>query len=169
MPDPHSGAKLRYYLSRCGEKQSNGRYGLDVVDIDKLPEGTLLEVKFNAMKANLYQMERVGTVPCWRWLGRSNGLPVLDSDNSNYWDYILDPSHYFTRDMVLAWARWLFLFVVLLLVMYVNPKTDIINNFPEYSIEQINDALESALEDEYIERVEQDSTTPLYRAIIYNE
>jgi len=53
--------------------------------------------------------------------------------------------------------------------MYVNPKTDIINNFPEYSIEQINDALESALEDEYIERVEQDSTTPLYRAIIYNE
>jgi hypothetical protein len=102
MPDPHSGAKLRYYLSRCGEKQSNGRYDLDVVDIDKLPEGTLLEVKFNAMKANLYKMERVGTVPCWRWLGRSNGLPVLDCDNSNYWDYILDPSNYFTRDMVLA-------------------------------------------------------------------
>ena len=48
-------------------------------------------------------------------------------------------------------------------------KTDIINNFSEYSIEQINDALESALEDEYIERVEQDSAGPLYRAIIYND
>ncbi|TFG29399.1 hypothetical protein EU527_15870 [Candidatus Thorarchaeota archaeon] len=102
IPDPISGAEVRYYLSKCGEKQSNGRYGFAVVDIDTLPEGTLLEVKFNAMKANLYKMERVGTVSCWRWLGRSQGLPDFDSDNSIYWDYVLDTGTYSPRDMILA-------------------------------------------------------------------
>lgn len=102
IPDPLSGAETRYYLSRCGERSSNGRYGLDVVDIDSLPEGTLLEVKFNAIKANLYKMERVGTVSCWRWLGRSQGLPDFDSDNSIYWDYVLDTGTYSPRDMILA-------------------------------------------------------------------
>jgi len=102
IPDPRSGAEVRYYLSKCGEKQSGGRYDFEVVDIDKLPEGTLLEVKFNAMKANLYKMERVGTVPCWRWLGRSNGLPDFDSDNSIYWDSVLDTGTYSPRDMILA-------------------------------------------------------------------
>ncbi len=81
LPDSISGKEIRYYLSQCGEKQSNGKSLLDVVDIDTFPEGTLLEVKFNAIRANLYQLELVGTVPCWRWLGRSEGLPDFDSDD----------------------------------------------------------------------------------------
>ena len=102
IPDSLSGAEVRYYLSRCGERQSNGRYDLDVIDIDTLPEGTLLEVKFSATKANLYKMERVGTVPCWRWLGRRHGLPDFDTDNSIFWDYVLDTGTYSPRDMILA-------------------------------------------------------------------
>jgi len=102
MPDPLSGDEIRYYLSKCGDRQSNGRSLLDVVDIDTLPEGTLLEVKFNAIKANLYQLELVGNVPCWRWLGRSQGLPDFDSDDSIYWDHVLDTGTYSPRDMILA-------------------------------------------------------------------
>ena len=102
MPDPLSGDETRYYLSKCGNRQSNGRSLLDVVDIDTLPEGTLLEVKFNAIKANLYQLELVGNVSCWRWLGRSQGLPDFDSDDSIYWDYVLDTGTYSPRDMILA-------------------------------------------------------------------
>lgn len=102
MPDPLSGDETRYYLSKCGNQQSNGRSLLDVVDIDTLPEGTLLEVKFNAVKANLYQLELVGNVPCWRWLGRSHGLPDFDSDDSIYWDHVLDTGTYSPRDMILA-------------------------------------------------------------------
>jgi len=102
IPDPLSGDETRYYLSKCGDRQSNGRSLLDVVDIDTLPEGTLLEVKFNAIKANLYQLELVGNVPCWRWLGRSQGLPDFDSDDSIYWDHVLDTGTYSPRDMILA-------------------------------------------------------------------
>jgi len=102
MPDPLSGDEIRYYLSKCGDRQSNGRSLLDVADIDTLPEGTLLEVKFNAVKANLYQLELVGNVPCWRWLGRSQGLPDFDSDDSIYWDHVLDTGTYSPRDMILA-------------------------------------------------------------------
>ncbi len=102
MPDPLSGDETRYYLSKCGARQANGRSLLDVVDIDTLPEGTLLEVKFNAIKANLYKLELVGNVPCWRWLGRSQGLPDFDSDDSIYWDHVLDTGTYSPRDMILA-------------------------------------------------------------------
>jgi len=102
MPDHLSGAEVRYYLSRCGEKNSNGRPILEVADIDTLPEGTLLEVRFNAMRANLYQLELVGTIPCWRWLGRSQGLPDFNSDESIYWDHVLDTGTYTPRDMILA-------------------------------------------------------------------
>jgi hypothetical protein len=102
MPDPLSGAEVRYYLSRCGEKNSTGRSILDVADIDTLPEGTLLEVRFNATRANLYQLELVGTIPCWRWLGRSQGLPDFNSEESIYWDHVLDTGSYTPRDMILA-------------------------------------------------------------------
>ena len=102
LPDPNSGQEIRYYLSKCGLKRSNGRSILDVVDIDTLPEGTLLEVKFNATRANLYQLELVGTVACWRWLGRSEGLPDFDSDDSIYWDHVLDTGTYSHRDMMIA-------------------------------------------------------------------
>jgi hypothetical protein len=86
LPGSPSGKEVRYFLSKCGEKRPNGKSILDVVDIDTLPEGTLLEVKFNATRANLYQLELVGTISCWRWLGRSEGLQDFDSDNSIYWD-----------------------------------------------------------------------------------
>jgi hypothetical protein len=102
LPDAHSGKEIRYYLSQCGKKLSNGKSLLDVVDIDTLPEGTLLEVRFNATRANLYQLEFVGTIPCWRWLGRSEGLPDFDSDDSIYWDHVLDTGTYSPRDMILA-------------------------------------------------------------------
>lgn len=102
LPDLPSGREIRYYLSKCGEKRSNGKSILDVMDIDTLPEGTLLEVKFNATRANLYQLELVGTVPCWRWLGRSEGLPDFDSDNSIYWDHVLDTGTYSPKDTLLS-------------------------------------------------------------------
>jgi hypothetical protein len=102
LPDSHSGKEIRYYLSKCGEKRSNGKSLLDVVDIDTLPEGTLLEVRFNATRANLYQLELVGTVSCWRWLGRSEGLPDFDSDDSIYWDHVIDTGTYSPRDMLLS-------------------------------------------------------------------
>ena len=102
MPYSQSGKELRYYLSKCGEKKSNGKSILDVADIDTLPEGTLLEVKFSATRANLYQLELVGSIACWRWLGRSEGLPDFDSDDSIYWDYVLDTGTYSPRDMIFA-------------------------------------------------------------------
>ncbi|MBN2229803.1 MAG: hypothetical protein JW779_09445 [Candidatus Thorarchaeota archaeon] len=102
MPDPVTGAEVRYYLSKCGNKQSNGRTLLDVVDIDTLPENTLLEVRFNATRANLYKLERVGTIPCWRWLGRSQGLPDFESDDAIYWDHVIDTGSYTPRDLILA-------------------------------------------------------------------
>ena len=102
LPDSPSGKEIRYYLSKCGEKRSNGKSILDVVDIETLPEGTLLEVKFNATRANLYQLELVGTVSCWRWLGRSEGLPDFDSDDSIYWDHVLDTGTYSPKDMLLS-------------------------------------------------------------------
>lgn len=48
-------------------------------------------------------------------------------------------------------------------------KTDIIKRFPDYSIQQIEDAIESAIEDEYIELVEQNGNLLCYRAIQYDE
>ncbi|MFX1484436.1 MAG: hypothetical protein ACFFCP_14750, partial [Promethearchaeota archaeon] len=69
--NPSNGGDTRYFLSKCGQKDTKGRTTLDVGDIDNLPEGTLLEVRYSATKANLYKLERVGTVSCWRWIDRS--------------------------------------------------------------------------------------------------
>jgi hypothetical protein len=102
MPDPLTGEEVRYFLSRCGSKKSNGRISLEVANIDNLPKDTILEVRFNATKSNLYQLEMVGTVPCWRWLGRRQGLPDFNSEEAIYWDYILDTGCYIPRDMIFA-------------------------------------------------------------------
>jgi hypothetical protein len=48
-------------------------------------------------------------------------------------------------------------------------KTDIIRRFPDYSVQQIEDAIESAIEDKYIELVEQEGNLLCYRAIQYDE
>jgi hypothetical protein len=82
--DPITGAEVRYYLSRCGGQSSNGRTLLEVSDIDSLPEGTLVEVRFSATKANLYRLEMVGNVPCWRWVARSQGLHDFETESVSW-------------------------------------------------------------------------------------
>jgi hypothetical protein len=89
LKNPKNGGAIRYFLSRCGEKDSSGRTTLDVGDIDSLPEGTLLEVRYSATKANLYQLEMVGVVACWRWINRSQGLQGFETDSSD-WNYRVD-------------------------------------------------------------------------------
>lgn len=91
MRNPMNGEDIRYFLSKCGEKDSKGRTTLDVGDIDTLPEGSLLEVKYNATKANLYKLEMVGAVPCWRWIDRSQGLLSFESESLD-WNYPVDSS-----------------------------------------------------------------------------
>jgi len=91
MRNPVNDGDIRYFLSKCGERDSKGRTSLDVGDIDCLPEGTLLEVKYSATKANLYKMEMVGAVPCWRWLNRSQGLLGFESESLD-WNYHFDSS-----------------------------------------------------------------------------
>lgn len=80
VQDPLSGSEVRYFLSSRGNPTSNGKTKLDVTDIDTLPEGTLVEVRFSATRANLYRLEMVGNVPCWRWLARSQGLNDFDTE-----------------------------------------------------------------------------------------
>jgi hypothetical protein len=89
IPDPISGTEVRYYLSRCGDQRPNGRTLLEVSNIDALPEGTLVEVRFSATKANLYRLEMVGNVPCWRWLARSQGLSNFETESIS-WDIDYD-------------------------------------------------------------------------------
>jgi hypothetical protein len=91
MRNPMNGGHIRYFLSKCGEKDNNGRTSLEVGDIDSLPEGTLLEVRYSATKANLYQLERVGSVSCWRWVNRSQGLQSFESERYD-WSYRVDSS-----------------------------------------------------------------------------
>ncbi|NHI88975.1 MAG: hypothetical protein EAX87_05585 [Candidatus Thorarchaeota archaeon] len=91
VKNPVNGGETRYFLSRCGEKDSNGRISLDVGDIDSLPEGTLLEVRYSATKANLYELEMVGAVTCWRWVNRSQGLQSFETESPN-WSYTVDSS-----------------------------------------------------------------------------
>ena len=91
VKNPANGGATRYFLSRCGEKDSNGRTSLDVGDIDSLPEGTLLEVRYSATKANLYELEMVGAVACWRWVNRSQGLQSFETESPD-WSYTVDSS-----------------------------------------------------------------------------
>ncbi len=89
MKNPVNGGEIRYFLSQCGEKDRNGRTSLDVGDIDSLPEGTLLEVRYSATKANLYQLEMVGAAACWRWINRSQGLQSFETESPD-WNYRVD-------------------------------------------------------------------------------
>ncbi|RLI56990.1 MAG: hypothetical protein DRO87_01965 [Candidatus Thorarchaeota archaeon] len=93
--DPVTKTEIRYFLSSRGTPCSNGRTTLDVSDIDALPEGTLIEVRFNATRANLYRLEMVGNVPCWRWLARSQGLTDFETESISWSiqddDEILEP------------------------------------------------------------------------------
>jgi len=91
MKDPANGTAIRYFLSRRGEKNGRGRMALEVGDIDRLPEGTLLEVRYSATKTNLYQLEMVGSVACWKWINRSQGLQSFETDSFE-WNYHVDSS-----------------------------------------------------------------------------
>ncbi len=48
-------------------------------------------------------------------------------------------------------------------------KTDIIKRFADYSTEQIEDALESAIEDEYIEVETRESGVRWYHSVCFDE
>ncbi|MFW9961938.1 MAG: hypothetical protein ACFFCX_00035 [Candidatus Sifarchaeia archaeon] len=89
MKNPVNGGEIRYFLSKCGEKNHQGRTSLDVGDIDNLPEGTLLEIRYSATKANLYQLEMVGAIACWRWINRSQGLQSFETESPD-WNYKVD-------------------------------------------------------------------------------
>ena len=91
MRNPMNGRDIRYFLSKCGEKDNKGRASLNVGDIDSLPEGTLLEVRYSATKANLYKLEMVGAAACWRWINRSQGLLSFESESLD-WNYRVDSS-----------------------------------------------------------------------------
>ena len=48
-------------------------------------------------------------------------------------------------------------------------EEDVVNRFPERSLEQIRDALESAVEDEYFQVMTKDGDSLWYTPIIYDE
>ena len=48
-------------------------------------------------------------------------------------------------------------------------EDDIVNRFPEYSLQQIRDALESAVEDEYFKVMTRDDDSLWYTPIIYDD
>jgi len=97
--EPDTGKESRYYLSQAGPEE-NGRILLDVAEFSDLPEGTLLEVRYSSIKANLYQLELVSGMPCWRWIGRCRGLSDFESEEVD-WDYLLC-SQYVFPDAVYA-------------------------------------------------------------------
>lgn len=94
VKDKDTDSEIRYYLSRKAKSESNGLDILEVADIDNLPEGTLLEVRYNAVKANLYQMETVDNVPCWRWVGRCRELHDFEYPNEIRWNGMLESAEY---------------------------------------------------------------------------
>ncbi|TFF86584.1 hypothetical protein EU519_01160 [Candidatus Thorarchaeota archaeon] len=85
--EPDTGVESRYYLSRVGNEE-DGKMPLEVADFSDLEEGTLLEVKYNSVKANLYQLELVSGMACWRWVGRCRGLSDFESERVD-WDHLL--------------------------------------------------------------------------------
>ena len=48
-------------------------------------------------------------------------------------------------------------------------EDDVVNRFPEHSLQQIRDALESAVEDEYFRVVTQNDGSHWYTPIIYDD
>ena len=93
-------SEIRYYLSRRAKNEADSRDALEVSDIDELPEGTLLEVRFNASKANLYKLESVDNVPCWRWVGRCRELPSFEYPAEIRWNGVLEDANYQSTDIM---------------------------------------------------------------------
>jgi hypothetical protein len=93
VEDYFTGAVTRYYLSQCGQVDQYGRTPLEVAKIDEiistLSDGTVLEVRFNATKANLYKLQLIDGVPCWRWVGRCRGLCDFEYPSTLDWNCVL--------------------------------------------------------------------------------
>ena len=82
--DSTTGQEFRCYLSKVGHRLPDGRTGLDVAEIDNLPEGTVVEIKFDATRANLYVLEMIEGYPCWRWIGKCRGLSDFNSEQVDW-------------------------------------------------------------------------------------
>ncbi|MHA1905423.1 MAG: hypothetical protein ACXADL_06370 [Candidatus Thorarchaeota archaeon] len=93
LEDSGMNGRTRYYISQCGPLDLKGREPLEVADLDAIaadmPDGTLLEVRFNAQKANLYKLEVLDGVPCWRWVGKSRGLNGFEYPCTINWHSLL--------------------------------------------------------------------------------
>ncbi len=91
IDEPLVGQYARYYISQIASSSSKsiGSEKLETVDIDEIakdfPVGTLLEVKFNATNANLYQLEKCGSMPCWRWVGKYRGINTFEHPSPIDW------------------------------------------------------------------------------------
>jgi len=90
VDDPLSGQNLRYYLSYIGPIGVDGKESIEIVDLDEIaediPEGTLLEVRFSAMNANLYRLEICGALSCWRWVGKYRGIQDTEFPSPINWE-----------------------------------------------------------------------------------
>ncbi|TXT56965.1 MAG: hypothetical protein BAJATHORv1_20563 [Candidatus Thorarchaeota archaeon] len=75
---------IRYYLSERGDGASFGKAPLNVLELDNLPEGAIIEVRFSAIMVNLYQLVMIDGVPCWHWIGRCRGLHDFDLDQVDW-------------------------------------------------------------------------------------
>lgn len=91
--DPNTQTVIRYYLSVKGTTSINGRIGLDIAELDEiastLTDGTILEVRFSATKANLYKLKLIDGIPCWRWVGRCRGLCDFEYPSTIDWNCVL--------------------------------------------------------------------------------
>lgn len=92
--NPDTGEDVRYYLSQRGKVNHSSREILEVAEIENLPQGTLLEVRFNATRANLYRLEMVDGVACWRWIGRCRELLDFNYPSEIRWNGLLEDSAY---------------------------------------------------------------------------
>ena len=93
VEDPISEKMVRYYLSFGNGINKDGRELLDVVDIEvlvnDLEHGALLEVRFSATQANLYQLEILRGMPCWRWIGKYRGIQDFDYPATIDWESLI--------------------------------------------------------------------------------
>ncbi|TFG12174.1 hypothetical protein EU537_10180 [Candidatus Thorarchaeota archaeon] len=106
IDDPITGFNSRYYVSQVGPVDGDGRRKLNVIDIDELAtelkSGTLLEVRYSATKANLYKLEDLGGVSCWRWIGKYRGLHCFEHPSSINWEMIPHQSRFVAAHQIAA-------------------------------------------------------------------
>ena len=93
VEDPISEKMVRCYLSFGNGINKDGRELLDVVDLEvlvnDLEHGALLEVRFSATQANLYQLEILRGMPCWRWIGKYRGIQDFDYPATIDWESLI--------------------------------------------------------------------------------